>query len=93
MQVDDRFKCIRGFLDDQGRIHSWPAKQSKKRMVLTYMAQQFKAGEFYTEKEVNTIIDTWHLFGDYLLLRRGMVDAGLMQREKDGTRYWRTEES
>lgn len=88
---DELLAQIKGFLDDQGRIKVWPSKQAKKGLILAYMAQKFELGKNYTEKEVNAMIDHWHTFGDYFLLRRGMVDAKLLGREKDGSIYWRIE--
>ena len=43
----------------------------------------------YTEKEVNALLDERHTFGDFFLLRRELCDSGLLQRERDGSRYWR----
>lgn len=91
MDHEARLKPIKGFLDDQGRVKAWPAKQAKKLLVLAYMADRFEPGRIYQEKEVNATIEAWHTFGDYFMLRRGMVDAGLMLREADGSRYWRAQ--
>lgn len=88
---DELLEQIKGFLDDQGRIKVWPSKQAKKKLILAYMAPKFEPGKNYAEKEVNAMIDQWHTFGDYFLLRRGMVDAKLLGREKDGSIYWRIE--
>ena len=43
----------------------------------------------YTEKEVNLILARFH--EDTSGLRRNLVDAGLLARERDGSRYWRPE--
>jgi hypothetical protein len=43
----------------------------------------------YTEKEVNMILARFH--EDTPGLRRDLVDAGLLARERDGSRYWRPE--
>jgi hypothetical protein len=51
--------------------------------------KRFEAGRDYAEPEVNAIIDANHLFGDYALLRRELVDRGLLQRDKAGRRYRR----
>ena len=80
---------IKNFLDDSGKIKSWPSKYSKKVMVLEYLATKFEPGVDYTEKQVNEIINNWHKFNDYFILRRGLVDLKLLFRERDGSRYWR----
>ncbi len=80
---------VEKFLDEDGRIKIWPAKRDYKFEVLKYLASKFQCGKDYKEKEVNDIIEKWHTFGDYFLLRRGMIENKLLLRTKDGSRYWR----
>jgi hypothetical protein len=80
---------ITAFLDDEGKVKIWPSKMKKKLAVLEYIADKFEPGKDYTEKEVNAIINEWHTFGDYFILRRGMADYKLLNRTKDGSRYWK----
>ena len=40
-------------------------------------------------KQVNELLQIWYLDADYVLVRRSLIDAGLLQRTKDGSRYWR----
>ncbi len=80
---------IKRFLNEEGKISQWPAKQALKLEILKYLAGKFELDKTYTEKEVNAIINDWHTFNDYFLLRRGLVDAKLMKRTKDGSEYWR----
>lgn len=80
---------IERFLDDKGRIKIWPAKKDLKVEILSYLASKFEYNCFYNEKEVNSIINEWHTFEDYFLLRRGLIDYKLLFREKDGSKYWR----
>ncbi len=81
---------IENFLDTHGKIKNWPAKREAKLAVLRYLGNHFTTGRFYSEKEVNGIIEEHHTFGDYFLLRRGMIDCGVLARTPDGARYWRT---
>ncbi|MEX1308622.1 MAG: DUF2087 domain-containing protein [Eubacteriales bacterium] len=80
---------INRFLDDQGRITQLPRKRVVRHVLLSHLAEKFVPDKDYTEKEVNAICDKWHTFSDFFLLRREMVDAGLLCRERDGSRYWR----
>lgn len=80
---------IERFLDDKGRIKIWTAKKDLKVEILSYLASKFECNYFYNEKEVNSIINEWHTFEDYFLLRRGLIDYKLLSREKDGSKYWR----
>ena len=84
---------ISRFLDDKDRIKIWPSKKEMKFEILNYLAAKFEYGQFYKEKEVNSIIENWHTFGDYFLLRRGLIDYRFLSRTKDGARYWREEQS
>ncbi len=77
------------FLDEQGRIKIWPSKQEMKRAVVLYLSEKFQTGVVYTEKEVNAIINEWHTFNDYFLLRRGLIDYKLLLRARDGSSYWK----
>jgi len=77
------------FLDDCGRIMQMPQKQAARIGVLEYLAEKFEPDAVYSEREVNEICNRWHTFGDYFLLRRELVDHGLLDRERDGSKYWR----
>lgn len=82
-------KAIAPFLNEEGKIAQLPQKQSKRLLVLTYLASKFEPCRDYSEKEVNALCDAWHTFGDYFLVRRELVDSGLLCREADGSRYWK----
>ena len=80
------------FLDDKGKIQQLPVPDRTKVPVLEYLAGKFEPGRDYSEKEVNKIIDTWHTFNDYFILRRLLVDYGFIGRVPDGSKYWVVEE-
>lgn len=84
-----RKKSIAPFLDETGKIIQLPQRQKRRYEVLAYLADKFERDRDYTEREVNAVCDAWHTFGDFFLLRRELVDSGLMARERDGSRYWR----
>ena len=75
-------------LDGNGKVLRWPKKKEEKIAVLMYLNTKFKEGKEYSEKEVNELIDKWHNFKDYALLRREMFDHYLLERTKDGKKYW-----
>ena len=83
---------ISQFLDEEGKITQLPRKQKVRFAVLAYLAGKFERGASYTEREVNALCGQWHTFCDPILLRRELVDSHLLQRERDGSRYWRPEE-
>lgn len=75
------------FLDKDGKVTVWPAKPAHKKAVLTYLATKFEHNRIYTEKEVNEVLNDWHTFADWPLLRRGLVDGGYLSRDKQGYEY------
>jgi len=81
-------KVLASSLNLDGTIKQLPQQPAKLKIILDYLIQAFTPGLVYTEKEVNTIIRRFHV--DVSGLRRDLVDAGLLDRERDGSRYWRT---
>ncbi|WP_395726872.1 DUF2087 domain-containing protein [Nakamurella sp.] len=77
---------VRRFFDSAGHLKNLPAKQSRQLAVFDLIAQRFVPGVRYTETEVNH--ELMQVFDDYVSLRRGLVDFGLLDRA-DG-RYWRS---
>jgi hypothetical protein len=69
-----------------GRLRELPARQSKRRIVLTRLALEFDAGVRYPEREVNEVLRRFH--DDYATLRRYLVDEGFLSRQK--AIYWRS---
>ena len=77
------------FLNREGQLTQLPQKQKVRLALLTYLAGKFEPDRTYCEREVNAICDTWHTFGDYFLLRRELVEHGLLCRKRDGSEYWK----
>jgi hypothetical protein len=77
------------FLDEQDRLWVWPARPAKRNAAIRYLATKFEPGKEYTEREVNDLLKTWHTFGDHALLRRELYDAKLIERTRNGAKYWR----
>lgn len=82
---------INQYLDDDKKIKIWPSKKSVKTEVLAYLSEKFEPNVFYTEKEVNEIVKSWHTFGDFFLLRRELIDKKFLSRTQDGSKYWKEE--
>lgn len=81
-------KVLVACLHPDGTIKALPPQPGKLKVLLDYLVQAFSPGVNYSEKEVNTILRQFHV--DVSGLRRDLVDAGLLGRERDGSRYWRT---
>ena len=88
MNVSIYEKDIRGFLDKDRRLHTYPAKFKKQLFALCYLASKFEQGKQYTESEVNDTLNQWHTFNDWASLRRDLCDRHFLGRKPDGSRYW-----
>lgn len=80
-------KVLKTCLNPDGSIKQIPQQPAKLRVILDYILAAFAPGTTYTEKEVNLIIKRFN--PDVSGLRRDLVDAGLLKRERDGSKYWR----
>ena len=79
-------KVLKAHLNPDGSIKQIPAPP-KLQVILDYLVQFFDFDTIYTEKEVNTIIRRFN--EDTAGLRRDLIEAGMMARESDGSKYWR----
>lgn len=78
--------------DDKGRMMRWPGKTNHQMLCLWGIWTYIPSGQRLTEREVNAAITEGHTFGDYAILRRSMVDEGLLARTPDGRIYRRIEQ-
>ena len=83
-------RVLAAHLNPDGSISQIPLQAGKLRIILNYIIHAFDAGKIYTEKEINTILARFN--EDTSGLRRDLVDAGMLERERDGSRYWRPAE-
>jgi len=79
-------KVLKAYLNADGSIKQIPASP-KLQVILNYLVEFFEFDRNYTEKEVNTILRKYN--EDTAGLRRDLVEAGMLARESDGSRYWR----
>jgi hypothetical protein len=77
-------KILHTFVQD-GRLVRMPARHSKKLVILRWLVERFEPGVSYPERQVNEILA--QVDPDYAMLRRYLVDVGLMQRDQGI--YWR----
>jgi len=68
-----------------GRMQQWPAKKSKRLVVLDYLCQQFEIGTRYSEAQVNDILRPFN--DDVAMSRRYLVDEQFLDRSNG--QYWR----
>ncbi|HYC04514.1 MAG TPA: DUF2087 domain-containing protein [Azospirillaceae bacterium] len=82
---------LAGHFDDGGRLLRWPSKYSQQVPCLWVLWSRIEARRPYTEAEINEPIRDNHLFGDHAILRRELVNHGLLERTPDGRVYRRVE--
>lgn len=75
----------RYFSEEDGRLTSYQLKEYEKEQLVAEVALLFRPGKVYAEKEVNTILE--EVYEDYMLLRRELVDRGLLTRNNEGSEY------
>lgn len=76
------------FLDAEGRIDRYPAQRAERDELLRWVVERaFAAGEVLTEKQTNERLAAFT--DDAAVLRRYLVDAGVLERTRSGSEYAR----
>lgn len=92
--IDERYaitkseqeKAVKKYFDSEGRLLKFPKKEKERVIILIEIAKYLDNEIKYTEKELNSIIEKKYV--DYVLLRRYMIEYGLIDRKADGSSYW-----
>jgi hypothetical protein len=93
VQVDyAQVERIARYFDGQARLMRWPSKFSHQKPCLWILWSRLQARQTFAERQINDILNEHHLFGDYALLRRELVDYGFVTRTVDGRAYCRVEQ-
>ncbi len=69
----------------------WPGKFNQQQLALWVLWSFLPAGEETPEKAVNAVLMRHNGFGDHVLIRRELVNMGLMTRTPDCRLYRRVE--
>lgn len=77
--------------DADGRLVRWPKKHSLRLVCLWVLWARIAPRRALSEAEINDLLEARHLFGDHALLRRWLVDSGMVERTADGRSYTRVE--
>lgn len=83
---DEREKTERAFFSSFSplRLKSVPAREKKKRIVMERIVRDIPEGT-YTREEFTALIAP--IYGDIAFLRRCLSDMGLVERDRDGSKY------
>lgn len=77
------------YLDAEGRLKSWPSRRTYQLEALRYLAARLPEGVEWSERELNDLLKSLHTFEDWALLRRDLYEVRLIDRSRDGSRYWK----
>ena len=67
------------------KIRSLPRREGRKRIVLKVLVKNFIRNKIYSEEEVDAVIKKY--FDDFGMVRRELVELGLMERDPSGRKY------
>lgn len=81
------------YFDAAGGLTRWPGKHTDRVACLWVMWSRLPARAVLSEPAVNEALKAAHRFGDHVLLRRELVDLGLLARTPDGREYRRVEQA
>ena len=84
-------KALRCF-DATGRMQQWPAQTATQGLCLWVFWANLPSRRDLTEGQVNAVLQKGSSFGDHVLLRRSLIDHGLVSRLQDGSVYRRIEQ-
>lgn len=82
----ERESTLKNYMDENGAIKTYPAKEKKKIIVLTEVVKNFSKGKKYSEKEINRILN--RIYDDYATIRRALIEYGFIERSNDCRTYW-----
>lgn len=78
---DDKEKTIKTYMNENGTLKQFPAKEKKKIILLREIMKNFNHNKEYYEKEVNQILEK--IYSDFPTLRRALIEYGFMERSVD----------
>ena len=84
-------KVLSNFFNSDQTLKTFPAKESKKIIVLKKIRECFKENYQYSEAEVNVLLE--NVYPDYVELRRALVDYKMLLRTNDCRTYWLNSEN
>ena len=85
LEPEAKREGVQKFVRD-GRIERYPVKPTERLEVLRWVVGELDAGP-WSEASVNEALERFH--PDVAALRRYLIDAELLERAPDGSRYHR----
>ena len=81
-------KVVKNYSLPDGRLREIPLQSRKFQAILRHVVTVIEPETRFTEKEINDLLRRFH--EDPATLRRGLVDQGMLERERNGSIYWRS---
>lgn len=86
-RVEAALRCF----DAAGQMALWPAKTNLQHLCMWGLWSRLPVGESLSERQISAQLAGWHLFGDAAILRRTLVELGLVTRSVGASVYQRVE--
>ncbi|KAB8137549.1 DUF2087 domain-containing protein [Gracilibacillus oryzae] len=83
--IEEQEQILDKFIQDE-KLTKFPPKEKQRLIVLRSIANKLTAEYLYTEKELNNELEAF--YHDYVLIRRYLIEYGLLDRKADGSQYW-----
>lgn len=81
----DRDKTIKTYMNEDGSLKQFPAREKKKIILLREIMKNFQDNKEYVENEVNQILE--RIYCDFPTLRRALIEYGFLERSIDCSMY------
>ena len=76
------------FVDGEGRIDRYPVQHGDRQALFEWVAARaFTPEDVLTERDVNERLEPFAPRGDVAVLRRYLVDHGVLERTRSGSEY------
>ena len=82
-RVDRVVRCF----DGTGRLMRWPSKRAEQLLALWIVWSYLPDDTQMSEREVSSMLRDWHVYEDFALLRRELVDLDMLRRTPNGRVY------
>lgn len=82
----ERENTIKVYIDENGALKTYPAKEKKKIIVLSEIVKNFSMGRIYTEKEIDRVLK--RIYQDNASIRRALIEYGFLERNNECSKYW-----
>ena len=87
--LEKYYKMLENYYDSNGLLKQFPSKKPLRDIVLKKIGESFEYGKDYKEREINEIIKKNICFNDVELIRRELYNNHILNRLRDGSKYWK----